>query len=90
MYYVVRTGEEITMFHSSWTSYYNAVTEAEAVRWAKGYTKHGDMGGWTKIYVSYRTQVDVDWENDPVYDETVLWSCWREPMPWSDNAMEEF
>jgi hypothetical protein len=36
------------------------------------------------------TQVDVDWENDPVHEETILWSCWREPMPWSDNAMEEF
>lgn len=32
MYYVVRTGEEITMFHSSWTSYYNAVTEADNLK----------------------------------------------------------
>jgi hypothetical protein len=56
------------------------------------WTKTGMMPtrGWTKIYVSYRTQVDVDWENDPVHEETILWSCWREPMPWSDNAMEEF
>lgn len=75
--------DETCLLHSAWT-------EKEAVDWARGYTRHGDMGGWTKIYVTYRTQVDVDWENDPVHDETILWSCWREPMPWSDNAMEEF
>lgn len=32
MYYVIRTGEDITMYHSAWTSYYNAVMEADRLK----------------------------------------------------------
>lgn len=75
--------DDTCLLHSAWT-------ETEAVRWAKGYTKHGDMGGWSKIYVSRLEEVDID-----EFRDVVLWSCWQEPMPWyeagwSDNAMEEF
>jgi hypothetical protein len=62
-----------------------------AVRWAKSYVSGaGGMGGWDKIYVSDLYQVDVDWDGEPVTEEQIIWSCWNEPMSWSDNAMEEF
>lgn len=28
MYYVIRTGEDVTMYHSAWTSFHSAVVEA--------------------------------------------------------------
>lgn len=63
---------------------HSADTSSEAVRWAKGYTKQGDMGGWDKINVVEFTQVDVD-----QFADVVIWSCWQEPMEeWSDNAMD--
>lgn len=79
MYHVLgwKTNDEVLL--------YSADTRSEAVRWAKRYTKQGDMGGWDKINVIEFTQVDVD-----EYKDVVIWSCWSEPMRWSDNAMEEF
>lgn len=62
----------------------------EAIRWARGYCKKEDMGGWDKVFVAHRYQVDVDWEGEPTYSEHVSWMCWREPMDYPDNAMEEF
>lgn len=59
------------------------------INWAKRYSQR-DTGGWDKIYVSHYYQIDVDWEGEPVYSERILWSCYNEPMNWSDNAMEEF
>lgn len=32
MYYIVRKDEGITKYHSVWTSYYNAVEEADALK----------------------------------------------------------
>ena len=32
MYYVIRTGEDVTMYHSAWTSYYDAVNEADTLK----------------------------------------------------------
>ena len=52
-------------------------TTSEAIQWAKGYCNGEDMGGWDLVYVKDK-------------DDTVIWSCYQEPMPWSDNAMEEF
>lgn len=69
---------------------YDTDHKETALRWAKGYTKQGDMGGWDMIVVLYEYQDDVDWEGDPVVAQVTLWSCWREPMQWCDNAMEEF
>lgn len=71
-------------------SLYDTDSAETAIRWAKGYTKQGDMGGWDMIKVVAYDQVDVDWNGDPVIEQITIWSCWREPMPWSDNAMEEF
>lgn len=66
-------------------------SEAAAIRWAKSYILGaGGMGGWDKIYVSHLYQTDVDWEGEPVFAKYVSYSCWQEPMGWSDNAMEEF
>ena len=52
-------------------------TVSEAVRWAKGYCYGEDMGGWDLVYIKDK-------------DNQVVWSCYQEPMTWSDNAMEEF
>ena len=88
MYYVYgwdrKTDDTVILWESD--------SQEAAVRWAKRYIQGaGGMGGWDKIYVTYRYQVDVDWENDPVYEEHVVYSYWQEPMEsWSDNAMEEF
>ena len=32
MFYVITTGEDITMYHSTWTSYYKAVMEADRLK----------------------------------------------------------
>jgi hypothetical protein len=64
--------------------------KSSVINWAKRYTSKEDMGGWDKVFVSYYYQVDVDWEGEPVHAEHVLWCFYREPMEWSDNAMEEF
>lgn len=61
-----------------------------SIQWAKRYTKQGDMGGWDMITVIEEDQVDIDWNGDPVIEQITLWSCWSEPMRWSDNAYEEF
>lgn len=61
-----------------------------AINWAKGYTKQGDTGGWDMIIVVETYQVDIDWDGNSVTEERVIWSCWSEPMRWSDNAHEEF
>jgi hypothetical protein len=60
------------------------------INWAKRYSSKEDAGGWDKIFVSHYYQIDVDWEGEPVYSEHVVWCYYREPMEWSDNAMEEF
>lgn len=88
MYYVYgwdrKTNDTVILWES--------VSQEVAVRWAKRYVSGaGGMGGWDKIYVSYREQVDVDWDGESVYEETIVYSHWQEPMEeWSDNAMEEF
>lgn len=88
MYYVYgwdrKTDDTVILWES--------VSQEVAVRWAKRYIQGaGGMGGWDKIYVSYREQVDVDWDGESVYEETIVYSHWQEPMEsWSDNAMEEF
>lgn len=76
---------------------YETDTKFLAIDWAKKYSSKENMGGWDWIYVSDRQQVDITWDGDPVIEETVLWSCWNEPMSWSDmeqpvkgNVMEEF
>ena len=66
---------EMVLLHQSWSS-------DDAVRWAKGYCAKENMGGWDKVVVFYR--------HAPTLTESTLWSCYNEPMPWSDNAMEEF
>lgn len=88
MYYVYgwdrKTDDTVILWES--------VSQEVAVRWAKRYIQGaGGMGGWDKIYVSYREQVDVDWDGESVYEETVVYSYWQEPMEdYPDNAMEEF
>ena len=73
---------------------YETDTKSLAIDWAKRYCSKENMGGWDKVYVSYRYQVDVDWDGEPVTEEQIIWSCWNEPMDkvigWSDNAYEEF
>jgi hypothetical protein len=59
-------------------------TEREAIDWAKKYTFR-DMGGWDKICVQYEREYDIG-----VAEEVIVWSVYNEPMPWSDNAHEEF
>jgi hypothetical protein len=61
-----------------------------ALIWAKKYTRGGNMGGWTKVFVVRRYIDDYDWDGEYVYEEETLWSCWQEPMPWSDNALDTF
>lgn len=68
---------------------FNTLTKEEAIRWAKKYSESEYMGGWPMVYVCYFNQTDVDWDGEPVHQEVIVWSCYREPM-WSDNAMEEF
>lgn len=81
MYHVIgwdrKTDDEVNLYSTDW--------KQGAIDWAKRYTKQGDMGGWDMIKVVEYTQVDVD-----EYQDVVIWSCWSEPMQWSDNAMEEF
>lgn len=61
------------------------------ITWARRYCSKEDAGGWDKVYVSHLYQIDVDWEDEPVYAEHISYSYWKEPMEeWSDNAMEEF
>lgn len=67
--------DDMSLLHQSWTS-------DEAVRWAKGYCAKENMGGWGKVSVLYR--------HLPTLTENTIWSCYNEPMPWSDNAYEEF
>lgn len=52
-------------------------TVQEAIRWAKGYCSDQDMGNWDLVYVKDKNDI-------------VVWSCYQEPMDWSDNAHEEF
>ena len=56
-----------------------------AVRWAENYTRKEDAGGWDKVYVVTLVEIDVG-----ITEDKVVWSFWREPMPWSDNPLEEF
>jgi hypothetical protein len=65
-------------------------SENRAIEWAKQYAKSEYMGGWKMVYVCYLTQVDVDWDGDPVSEEIIVWSCYNEPMVYNDNALEEF
>lgn len=60
------------------------------INWAKRYSSKEDAGGWDKVFVSTYYQVDTDWDGEPVYSEHILWASYKEPMDWSDNAMEEF
>jgi hypothetical protein len=69
---------------------HEAYPKSHAVDWAKKYCREDNMGNWDKIYVMYQNQVDVAWNGEPATEEVVIWSCYNEPMPWSDNAMEEF
>jgi hypothetical protein len=78
----VRLDEKVIL-HEAWT-------QEEAVSWAKRYTSKENMGGWQCVYVCTLYQTDVDWDGEPVLAEHILWSCYSEPMDWSDNAMEEF
>lgn len=86
MYHVIgwdrRTDDKVVLYDTDWRQ--------GAIDWAKRYTKQGDTGGWDMIKVVVYNQVDVDWNGDPVEEEVTLWSCWSEPMRWSDNAYEEF
>ena len=88
MYYVYGSDRKTDDTVILWES----VSQEVAVRWAKRYIQGaGGMGGWDKIYVSYREQVDVDWDGESVYEETIVYSHWQEPMEdYPDNAMEEF
>lgn len=69
---------------------FDTLTKEDAIAWGKKYSQSDYMGGWPMVYVCYHTQTDVDWNGEPVHEEVVVWSCYREPMTWSDNAMEEF
>ncbi len=63
---------------------YDTDYKDHAILFAKKYTHSaGGTGGWDMVLVVYRYQSDVDWEDNPVYEEKVLWSCWNEPMRWS-------
>lgn len=68
--------------------------KAEAIDWAKRYCSKEDMGNWDLVYVKVYYQDPgeiIPWsELDNMKDPEVVWSCYQEPMPWSDNAMEEF
>lgn len=78
-----RTNERVELYDTDYKDH--------AILFAKKYTHSaGGTGGWDMVLVVYKYQSDVDWEDNPVYEEKVLWSCWNEPMRWSDNAMEEF
>jgi hypothetical protein len=86
MFYIMgwdrNTDETVCLHEEDWKTY--------AINWAKKYCSDENMGGWDKVYVMYRDQVDVDFWGDPVVQEITVWSCYSEPMFWSDNAMEEF
>lgn len=69
---------ETCLLHSAWT-------EKEAIDWAKKYTFR-DMGGWDKVCVQYERELD----EEGMTEEVITWSIYSEPMPWSDNAHEEF
>ena len=86
MFYIMgwdrKTDDTVCLHESHW--------KTNAVEWAKKYCKYENMGGWDKVYVMYRDQVDVDFWGYPVIEDVVVWSCYNEPMNWSDNAYEEF
>lgn len=71
---------------------FNFITEA--IDWAKRYCSKEDMGNWDMVYVKVYYEVPgevIPWSQwDDMKDPQVVWSCYQEPMPWSDNAMEEF
>ena len=50
---------------------------AEAIRWARGYCGSENMGGWDLVFVN-------TW-----CDETI-WSCYKEPTEYCDNACDTF
>ena len=63
---------------------HSADTEREVIDWAKRYT-FKDFGDWDKLCVQYEREVD-----EGMTEEYISWSIYNEPMPWSDNAHEEF
>lgn len=77
---------------------FDNLTKEFAIQWAKKYSQSEYMDatlkaggrGWPMVYVCYYNQTDVDWDGSPVHEEVVVWSCYREPMSYSDNALEEF
>lgn len=87
MFYVYgwdrKTDDRVVLYENEWRD--------AAVNWAKSYTRGaGGTGGWDMVSVVYVYQDDIDWDNEPILIEKVIWSCWSEPMRWSDNAYEEF
>jgi hypothetical protein len=71
------TGEEASLLFES-------QSQDNAIDWAKSYTFR-DLNGYSKVYVQYDREL-----GDGITETVIIWSIYEEPMPWSDNAHEEF